>query len=135
MNTPSTIPQVYDLAFFRSFFASKPESTWCVNQLRDGQGRYCANGHTASSGQWGPFAMTPTAMTRALIALLRPLGVGVPPINTLCTNGEWRECSVEDVTASAAINNGQHPRYQQPSPRARVLKAIDDLIAGKVKAS
>ncbi len=39
----------------------------------------------------------------------------------------------DDVAGSLAIiNNGDDPRYQQKTPRARVLKAIDDLIAGKV---
>lgn len=38
--------------------------------------------------------------------------------------------STADVIAS--INNGDDSRYQQCSPRARVLRAIDDLIAHKV---
>lgn len=113
MNNPT-----YDLAFFRSFFSAIPEEKWTVYNRDDGQGHNCAVGHTCDSDmlmgclrKWKN-----TDMTHDLIALFAPLTVGAP----------WGNVPIGVVTG---LNNGIDPRYPQPTPRARILAAIDDLIA------
>lgn len=101
MNTPSP---VYDLQFFRSFFAGIPDDKWCVGTRTNYRGQRCALGHLSPVEN----AFKDTPMTQALNELFLD-GIRMYP---------------------AYVNNGFYVSYYpQSTPKARILAAIDDLIA------
>lgn len=97
---------VYDVSYFISFFEAIPEDKWCVDELFDGD-TACALGHCEvglfSCENWNE-------RQTALINLFMP----VSP-----TSGH--------APSVAIVNDGKHPRYQQPTPRARILAALREI--------
>lgn len=91
----------YDKAYFIAKFEAIPEDKWCVNTFTDGDGRCCAQGHC---GDRSHIVAPPECM--ALKSLLF---------------GEF------DGTVVSAVNDGNDPRYQQPTPKARILAALRDM--------
>lgn len=97
MSTPTTQP-VYGKAYFIAKFEAIPEERWTeCGQYMDHEGRCCARGHLGESN-----TNTPDS-SRALTRLFKGHGY---------------------VTA---INDGRDSKYQQPTPRARMLAALRDL--------
>lgn len=100
----------------RRYLAGKPAKTWNVGNRTAEDGTHCALGHLE-------------ALTGGMIwshdSLLDPFTRLVRPDTEYSSPG-W---------ALAYVNNGLDPRYKQPTPRARVLQAIDDLIAGTIPAA
>ena len=123
---------IYDLAFFRSFFASKPEEQWLAGILHsDDKTKHCAMGFIDNEGEDDRLRHpSDSPMGQAIGLAFAPLFTEVriehrhlKPDNTIPHRG---------VYALVMVNNALDPRYPQPTPRARVLAAIDDLIAGTV---
>ncbi len=116
----NTAQPIYDLAFFRSFFAEK--TNWCVQSLADDNGNCCALGHTTARGN----SVVPTDMSiflcRAFVPLVNKDHWLGGLLGSTWGNGN-AFCTIAD------INNGEDPRYKQYTPQARILAAIDDLIA------
>ena len=115
MNNVDTHQTRYDCDFFIAFFSAIPDEQWCVYRCDDGAGRHCALGHCGvpecnPSDLLGRIfanekseVMAQWGMARALWEILR--------------------CDV------GGISNGFDPRYQQPTPRARILAALADCKA------
>lgn len=87
----------YDKAYFIAKFEAIPDEQWCVGVSYDKQERRCASGHCSVLG--GEF--------NALNRLFPTVG--------------FRKI------LPAVINDGEDPRYQQPTPKARILAALRDL--------
>lgn len=108
----STTPKRYTLPALRRYLAKQPAKTW-NDGARHGPGNtHCILGHLEPLN--GGFVYEEDAILRPFVGLTTPR----------LRSKNW---------ALANVNNGLDPRYKQRSPRARVLAAIDDLIAGKVK--
>lgn len=93
----------YDKAYFIAKFEAIPDGKWCTRTQVDDDGRCCALGHCSRSLG----AMSKEG--HALAMLFEP------------TRDEGGKLVV------ARINDGEAPRYQQTTPRARVLAALRDL--------
>lgn len=104
--------QKYDKAYFIAKFEAIPDELWTVGKLtrsENGAEQHCALGHAGA--QKGPLH---TEESEALCALFsRPAG--------------YYPDDVPDPRTLTAINDGARPRYQQPTPKARILAALKDL--------
>lgn len=123
--TQSALPMLsapYTLEGFRAFFTSRDR--WTTGTLWDNQGNCCAQGHISRACG---FAIHPahTDVGQALYTLIRPLWTD----NARRYAGSCSSPHIAGSHTIAGINNGEDPRYQQATPKARVLAAIDDLIA------
>lgn len=119
MNPPIDIhdPANHTLEGFRAFYSAIDDSRWTV-----GVGLPTTNTGCALSLLWqlgarvDPTDIRVCSLVTALAALFAPL------------LGSHKS----DFHLIADINDGKHPGYVQFTPRARILAAIDDLIARKV---
>lgn len=101
----------YDLPFFRRLFEATTDDQWCCFVRTDPEGRHCALGFCdpldEADGSKPGDGNGPRA--EALLNLF--------------------EANPWDCIA-VRINNGDDPRYTQPTPRARMLAALEDLASG-----
>lgn len=94
----------YTVDWFINFFGAIPEDKWISNgDLWDGWSTRCAVGHCL---KYGDIEHTPES--QALVRVMTPLRGA---------NSWW----IYD------INNGDDPRYQQPTPKLRILAALHDI--------
>ena len=94
---------VMDADYFIQKFTAIPEEWWIVGEIRDECGRCCAFGHC---GELNDDNTPLTAESTALVELLQPLG------------------RVADI-------NDNSPRvYSEPTPRARILAALEWIKKG-----
>lgn len=87
----------YTVEYFLDKFEAIPEDQWCTGGLADQDGRRCAYGHCCNIDKFG---VNFTDESRALLQL------------------GWYP---------TVVNDGHSPRYQQPTPKQRVLAALRDL--------
>lgn len=106
-----------DLPAFRAFFAAIPAEHWR---------RSCALDHLGMARGETGLARSASTLARAFTPLIEPLGDSVGYGATIFVSTPRGACIAFNV------NDGRDPRYQQPDARARVLAALDDLIAGTV---
>jgi hypothetical protein len=106
----------YDVDYFIRKFEAIPDSRWGVKRLWDGDGDEirCAMGHCLDAFPM----MEHTAQTIALRACFRPLVPICPMLPPVPS-----QLVVFDV------NNGDDVRYPQPTPKARILAALQDIKA------
>jgi len=89
----------YDKNYFISKFEAIPEDRWITRDLADDAGRCCAFGHCGVRHvEPGP---NDSEEADALAALLQH--------------------------RTALINDGDTEEYQQPTPKQRILAALNDL--------
>ena len=88
---------------FIAFYEAIPEEDWCCNNYQDACGRRCALGHLD------------TTSTKTSEAVFRLFSIVV----------------VRAHYTVADINDGHDPKYQQPSPKARILAFLNDCKLGK----
>lgn len=88
---------------FIEFFSGIPEEQWCCESFKNPDGRCCAAGHL------GEDAFTETK------------------------NGSNLERLMGDWGTVWSINDGDHPDFQQPTPRARILAALNEIKAKQEK--
>lgn len=86
--------------YFLAKFSAIPESAWCTGMLYDNMGGHCAYGHCRVR-----HVEEPTVEAEALARLFG-----------------MRERLFE-------INDDYDPRYQQPTPKQRILAALQDIKA------
>lgn len=86
-------------AFFLAKFRAIPDELWCVKQYHGAGWQRCAIGHTQGYKMAG--------QERALIALFDTLGKG--------RHGQ----------ACKDINDGLDPRFPQPTPKQRIIAALE----------
>lgn len=118
MNLPSLDihdPVNHTLEGFRSYLLAIPDDQWCSGVYANDDGQRCAQGHvchrSSEIDEMGYPVLKGSDAILALRELFQPLSQNA----FLQTVGQ--------------VNNGDHPSYQQPTPRARILAALDDLIA------
>lgn len=99
----------YDHDFFLRKFSAIPDEQWCTCARTNYLGQHCAIGHTERNH-------VETDETMALHAALLPL-------NYHKSGMHWRGWT------AAYINNGDDARYQQSTPKARILAALRDAKA------
>ena len=91
----------------REFLASIPDAKWQVGRYGTYGGQCCAAGHLGLAEQMphdgDPMADMRRAVKEALQSLLK--------------------------AQLTAINDGRDSRFQQPTPKARILAALDECIA------
>lgn len=88
-----------------AFFEAIPDEWWLANgHFKDDCGRYCARGHVHQRLNRN---------SEALMDFMRPL---TTPAQAMAH---------QDVVST--INDRKDARYQQPTPRARILAALRDL--------
>ncbi len=101
----------YDVDYFLQFLGGIPDDDWAVGDfsVRDDQNtahvRYCAAGHCGARRGMPSFPKK----ADALYDLMGKL----PGSET-----EW---------ALPAINDGKHPDFKQPTPKARILAALRQI--------
>ncbi len=105
----------FTLTGLRAYLASKPAKTWTTGIRHDSKGRCCVLGHLENLIDVPQFALD-TYDSSPVLAPFEKLTARYPRAGF----------------GLAEINNGDDPCYQQKTPRARVLAAIDDLIARRV---
>jgi hypothetical protein len=94
----------FTVDYFITKFEAIPEEKWCSGHHEDDIGRHCAAGHCGERDD------IHTDESQALCDLIpyRPFWGGV-----------------------AQINDGLNDRYQQPTPKQRILAALRDIKAAK----
>ena len=92
---------------FRDFFAAIPDEKWTQGTYSDGQGRCCAMGHVGPYTEGGH-------LLRKIVGDALDCGVG----------------SINDATpwCPKSIKN-------LPTPKARILAALDEIIASETKSN
>lgn len=88
---------IYDIDYFINKFSSIPEEKWCADHFVNGK-KHCALGHCGQD----PFTGR-TEESHSLINLF------------------------PHKQSVSAINDGGNEDYQQPTPKQRVLAALNDL--------
>lgn len=111
-------PTDLSLQGFRAFFAGIPDSLWCVARLDGANGTHCARGHYGHGND----------AEQRLDTLFEQLRATLPE-SVVTLSGATRYRTDDNLSLIGAVNNGIHPAYQQSTPRARILAALDDLIA------
>lgn len=89
-----------DKAYFIAKLAAIPDKLWCSGSLVDDVGRCCVLGHCGRSGANSPEGHA---------------------LEKLFPSRYYGKLLV------ARINDGEDPRYQQRTPKARILAALRDL--------
>lgn len=100
----------YDHDFFLRKFSAIPDEQWCTCARTNYLGQHCAIGHTERNRH-------ETKETAALNVALLPIR-GTKSI--MLHEAGW---------TVANINNGDDARYQQSTPKARILAALRDAKA------
>lgn len=90
---------MYDVDYFIRKFEKIPEFLWCINRRHDSKGGHCAHGW-CNLDDIG-YSDEENAL-RKLASFFGYYGVG-------------------------PINNGDDKRYQQPTPKQRILAALYDI--------
>lgn len=104
----------YDKAYFIAKFEAIPDAAWTTHEfLSVDKSKRCALGHCGDDEWWlDPWINFPGEV-KALLRLFFP------------TFNPFR--ADEAMIGIEQINNGEHPRYPQPTPKARILAALRDL--------
>jgi len=109
----------YNVDYFIAKFQAIPENQWTVRTHSDCNGRKCALGHT----------LTPHAL-----AIYEREWKQHGFSTTMPMEEEW--LALQDVLPGVAtINNGDHPGFQQDTPKKRVLAALYSIKASQVEIS
>lgn len=125
MSTP-----LYDLPFFRSLFAAIPDDQWCNWTVLSDDGRRCARGHAGDISNMGRNRERLAAFDGHFESLIGHVTLmpGVRNDFDEVVSVSLHRCDI----VAAQISNGTTAQYQQATPKARILAAIDDLIAGTI---
>ncbi len=97
---------MYTVDYFINKFEAIPEEMWCIEARIDGDGRRCAHGHCY---------------------------VGDPNAQTNDEEDSLSQISIEHFgePGFADINNGYNSKYNQPTPKQRILAALYDIKANQ----
>ncbi len=99
-----TEDQRHQVKFFIQKFEAIPEEQWCVNHASLGVNQHCALGHAGlREGGFGVAHVTPECTVLSNLFKREPHGIPY-------------------------INDGNNKKYQQRTPKQRVLAALYDLL-------
>lgn len=111
----------YTVDYFIDKFAAIPEDQWAMGTFNHG-GRKCVNGHCGA--RYAHIVQEQTGEVAGLQKVLFPLCEDVELPGT--HRKEYEMTTRYSVTA-AKINNGTDDRYQQATPKQRILAALADI--------
>lgn len=103
----------YTVQFFIDKFEKIPGNKWTTNTYTQGD-KHCAGGHC---GMRFADDINHMAEAKALVEVLRP------------SKAEHPYYSTDFHNIVAALNDGVHSRYKQPTPKQRILAALYDIKA------
>jgi hypothetical protein len=104
----------YTAEYFIRKFEAIPEEKWCVNEFRAGR-KKCALGHC------GVRANTPVKVDA--VDHFGSCPWGIPAADAL-----HRLVGQHFSSGVGHINDGEHPLFKQPTPKARILAALSDIL-------
>ncbi len=104
----------FTVDYFITKFTNTRDDKWVINTLHNSNQKSCANGWCGVSVKEDTFYVTDESI--ALAHLLKPLATG-----------KVKDNSNDYSNIAAGINNGDHPKYQQPHPKQRILAALHDI--------
>lgn len=102
-----------DIDFFIKFYEEIPEEKWCVGQFENNNGQSCAIGLLGVRQQGGLFNYIKTELFESFCKV-------VPSEQNIFMNGLYPNCV-------SSVNNGLISRYQQKTPKERVLAYLNDI--------
>lgn len=97
----------YDKNYFITKLSAIPDELWCSEFFSNGEAR-CALGHLGRFGWWRESREDRDVRGEEVNSFVAVLGNG-------------------DRATVERINNGDDLRYSQPTPKARILAALNDL--------
>lgn len=101
---------MYDVNYFIQKFQSIPEKRLITHNCYDRNGNGCAIGWCAGNAPAINCYSSPEYFALInLFSSIKPITHNTP---------QW---------AIADVNNGDHPDYQQPTPKQRILAALHDI--------
>lgn len=107
---------VYDVDYFISKFSAIPEDKWIIGALKNQKGSCCALGHCGAFYSFVEIEVEPSNEARALRRLFDVIQLHPSHVNDDCYD---------------AYDSGQRPPqaalYDQPTPKARILAALEDI--------
>lgn len=107
----------YTVDYFIDKFSKIPDSKFISGLQCDNKGNHCAYGWCATKFYYSSSGNGhETEEGQALTKLFT-----IPELQYLDLAGEIPE------GMPARINNGDHPKYQQPTPKQRILAALNDV--------
>jgi len=105
----------YTADYFIGKFQSIPDNFLVKGVFSDSLGGHCANGWCGASGMFNPYL---TDESRGLQRVFSSLQTAA--------NGDSEDYP-DYSNIAANINNGHDDRYQQPTPKQRILAALYDI--------
>lgn len=94
--------------YFIGFFSAIPDDQWTTRKYQDDQGRKCARGHLGGADTYETTSDEDLALA------------------ILIYEAQDRDCS---QNALNCINDGHFPEFQQETPKARILEALQYVKA------
>lgn len=107
----------YDVDYFLRKFKKIPEEKWCTFSFVNGKSR-CVNGHCGITNMLANLTEESIALQKTFSVLSITSGMKIINDGLLS----------DDYSLKAAyINNGESDQYQQPTPKQRILAALQDI--------
>ena len=100
---------MYDVNYFIKKFEAIPDEKWVIGDFDGPNESHCAAGHCGMNRIFGKSGIWPREY-KALFELFRPIGIAIPVINDEKTH-----------------------RYQQETPKQRILAALYDIREETIK--
>jgi hypothetical protein len=112
---------MYTTTYFIEKFSAIAEERWTVRTQQDDYGRRCAFGHCMSQDE--------IRHGRHIESYGHETDEG-EALSILFLNAGIRHASAH-CSGVTAVNNGEHPKYRQHTPKERILAALYDIKAGE----
>lgn len=109
----------YTVDYFIKKFSNTRDNMWCINSLHD-DGKSCANG-------WCGVTLTFDGKENSLVYFATPESIAMAKLFKPLATGKIYDHHENYSNIAAHINNGNHPGYQQPTPKQRILEALHNL--------
>lgn len=123
---------IYTVDFYINKYEATPEKKWCVGQFIKNNGvfkqnQYCAQGLCLPKETLKIMWLMNKGRGSFNINEDRLLGQEYISLITLFGGSKEKESWRIASTTVGVINNGGDPRYQQPTPKQRILAALRDI--------
>lgn len=117
----------YNLDYFIEKFGNTPDDKWCTNRWEE-NGSFCANGWCGAhadigKNSYGEDVIKGTIYTEESAALCKVF----LPLDENNWLGDWSQ-------VASRINDGTDLRYQQATPKKRIMAALYDLKRMEIAA-
>lgn len=123
--------------YFINKFQATPEEKWCTGRLENEEGQHCANGHCGVdsvrniiyTGGFSIIVSCETVFTEESKAFQKVISrLDISPSTGFEMNYDLKIEDQEYSVKAAIINNGHSSKYQQRTPKQRILAALNDIL-------